>query len=244
MSSVRFRLTKMTLAALSVCLTHSIARDLPAQTVLPKILRNVGFDQRLNEQVPLDIPFVDDEGQRVTLGKYFGDNKPVILVLAYYRCPMLCTQVLNGLVQGMRDMPFTIGKEFRVVTVSFDSHETTEMAAAKRRTYLHSYGKPEAAEGWHFLTGSEQSISRLTRAVGFRFAYDPLSDQLPTRPASCSSRRLERSPVISTTSITPGVICDWGWSKRAGTKLARRSIRFSCFASPPIRRLANTARRS
>jgi protein SCO1 len=177
MNSARVRLTTFTLIGLSPFLMHSIAGDLPAQTVLPKILRNVGFDQRLNEQVPLDIPFVDDEGQRVTLGKYFGDNKPVILVLAYYRCPMLCTQVLNGLVQGMREMPFTIGKEFRVVTVSFDPHETTEMAAAKRRTYLHSYGKPEAAEGWHFLTGSELAISRLTRAVGFRFAYDPLSDQ-------------------------------------------------------------------
>ena len=177
MKSARFRLTHLTLIGLSLFLMHSVESDLPAQTVLPKILRNVGFDQRLNEQVPLDIPFVDDEGQPVTLGKYFGDSKPVILVLAYYRCPMLCTQVLNGLVQGMREMPFTIGKEFRVVTVSFDPHETTEMAAAKRRTYLHSYGKPEAAEGWHFLTGSEQSISRLTRAVGFRFAYDPLSDQ-------------------------------------------------------------------
>jgi protein SCO1/2 len=177
MKSARFRLTHLTLIGLSLFLMHSVESDLPAQTVLPKILRNVGFDQRLNEQVPLDVPFVDDEGQPATLGKYFGDNKPVILVLAYYRCPMLCTQVLNGLVQGMRDMPFTVGKEFRVVTVSFDSHETTEMAAAKRRTYLHSYGKPEAAEGWHFLTGSEQSISRLTRAVGFRFAYDPLSDQ-------------------------------------------------------------------
>lgn len=177
MNSASFRLTNLTLVGLCLFLSHSTARDLPAQTVLPKILRNVGFDQRLNAQVPLDVPFIDDEGQPVTLGKYFGDNKPVILVLAYYRCPMLCTQVLNGLVQGMREMPFTIGKEFRVVTVSFDPHETTEMAAAKRRTYLHSYGKPEAAEGWHFLTGSQQSISRLTRAVGFRFAYDRLSDQ-------------------------------------------------------------------
>lgn len=147
-----------------------------AQTVLPKILRNVGFDQRLNEQVPLDLPFTDDEGQRVTLGKYFGD-KPVVLVLAYYRCPMLCTQVLNGLVQGLREMPFTIGKEFGVVTVSFDPHETTDLAAAKKRTYLHLYGKPESAEGWHFLTGDQQSITRLTRAVGFRYAYDAASDQ-------------------------------------------------------------------
>jgi len=147
-----------------------------AQTVLPKILQNVGFDQRLNEQVPLALPFTDEEGQRVTLGEYFGD-KPVILVLAYYRCPMVCTQVLNGLVQGLRELPFTVGKEFRVVTVSFDPHETTEMAAAKKRTYVHSYGKPEAAEGWHFLTGDQQSIGRLTRAVGFRYAYDPASEQ-------------------------------------------------------------------
>jgi protein SCO1/2 len=147
-----------------------------AQTVLPKILQNVGFDQRLNEQVPLALPFTDEEGRRVTLGEYFRD-KPVILVLAYYRCPMLCTQVLNGLVQGLRDIPFTIGKEFRVVTVSFDPHETTEMAAAKKRTYVHSYGKPESAEGWHFLTGDEHSIERLTRAVGFRYAYDPASEQ-------------------------------------------------------------------
>jgi len=147
-----------------------------AQTVLPKILQNVGFDQRLNEQVPLALPFTDEEGQRVTLGEYFGD-KPVILVLAYYRCPMLCTQVLNGLVQGLRELPFTVGKEFRVVTVSFDPHETTEMAAAKKRTYVHSYGKPEAAEGWHFLTGDQQSIGALTRAIGFRYAYDAASDQ-------------------------------------------------------------------
>ena len=149
MNSASVRLTYMTLVGLSLFLTHSIARDLPAQTVLPKILRNVGFDQRLNEQVPLDIPFLDDEGQPVTLGKYFGD-KPVILVLAYYRCPMLCTQVLNGLVQGMREMPFTIGKEFRVVTVSFDPHETTEMAAAKKRTYVAQLWQARGRRGLAF----------------------------------------------------------------------------------------------
>ena len=169
----------MTFVALSLFLrirsTSGACRHRPS---LPKILRNVGFDQRLNEQVPLNIPFLDDEGQPVTLSKYFGD-KPVILVLAYYRCPMLCTQVLNGLVQGMREMPFTIGKEFRVVTVSFDPHETTEMAAAKRRTYLRSYGKPEAAEGWHFLTGSQQSISRLTRSGRLSLCVRPT--QRPVR---------------------------------------------------------------
>jgi protein SCO1 len=154
----------------------STAEQAAAQTVLPKALQNVGFDQRLNEQVPLELPFTDDEGERVTLRRYFGD-KPVILVLAYYRCPMLCTQVLNGLVQGLREMPFTVGNEFSVVTVSFDPNETTDMAAAKKRTYLHGYGKPEAGAGWHFLTGDQQSIGRLTHAVGFRYAYDSLSDQ-------------------------------------------------------------------
>jgi len=160
----------------ALLLMLSTAEKAAAQTVLPKALQNVGFDQRLNEQVPLDLPFKDDEGDRVTLRKYFGE-KPVILVLAYYRCPMLCTQVLNGLVQGLREMPFTVGKEFSVVTVSFDPNETTDMAAAKKRTYLHSYGKSEAAASWHFLTGDQQSISRLTHAVGFRYAYDSLSDQ-------------------------------------------------------------------
>jgi protein SCO1/2 len=147
-----------------------------AQTVMPAALQNVGFDQRLNEQVPLDLSFTDDQGERVKLAKYFG-QKPVVLVLAYFRCPMLCTQVLNGLVQGLRETPFTAGKEFDVVTVSFDPNETTDMAAAKKRTYVHSYGKPESAGGWHFLTGDLPSISRLTHAVGFRYAYDAQSDQ-------------------------------------------------------------------
>lgn len=147
-----------------------------AQTVLPKILQKVGFDQRLNEQVPLDLPLTDEDGRQVTLGKYFQD-KPVILVLAYYRCPMLCTQVLNALVQGLRDTSLSIGNDFSVVTVSFDPHDTAETAAAKKKSYVRAYGQPEAAEGWHFLTGDPKSIKRLTDAVGFRYVYDPLSDQ-------------------------------------------------------------------
>ena len=110
------------------------------------------------------------------LGDYFG-KKPVILVLAYYRCPMLCTLVLNGLVQGMRDMPFTVGKEFNVVTVSFDPRETPDLAAAKKKTYIASYGRPGAAEGWHFLTGKPEAIEKLTSAVGFRYVYDAKHDQ-------------------------------------------------------------------
>ena len=139
-------------------------------------MQKVGFDQRLNEQVPLDLEFTDEAGQPVKLGDYFGD-KPVILVLAYYRCPMLCTLVLNGLAQGMMDVPFDVGKEFQVVTVSFDPRETPELAAAKKKTYIERYGRPGAAAGWHFLTGSAASIKKLTRAVGFRYAYDARLDQ-------------------------------------------------------------------
>lgn len=146
------------------------------QSALPGILKDVGFDQRLGAQVPLDVEFVDEAGRHVRLADYF-DEKPVILVLAYYRCPMLCTQVLNGLVEGLRETPFTVGKEFRILTVSFDPEDTPKMAAAKKKSYLRYYGNPEAADGWRFLTGSQQSITRLCHAVGFRYAYDPATDQ-------------------------------------------------------------------
>jgi protein SCO1/2 len=147
-----------------------------AQTALPPILRDIGIDQRLGEQVPLDLKFVDETGRPVVLGDYFGE-KPVILVLAYYRCPMLCTQVLNGLVEGLREIPWTIGKEFRVVTVSFDPDETSQLAAAKKRTYVRTYAKADVTDGWRFLTGKQEAITRLTHAVGFRYAYDARSNQ-------------------------------------------------------------------
>jgi protein SCO1/2 len=147
-----------------------------AQSSLPPVLRQVAFDQRLNEQVPLDLVFQDETGASVKLEDYFG-SKPVILVLAYYRCPMLCTEVLNGLVRALMDVTFDVGREFNVVTVSFDSRETPELAAAKKKTYLERYGRAGAAEGWHFLTGGEESIVRLTEAVGFRYTYDARHDQ-------------------------------------------------------------------
>ncbi len=146
------------------------------EAALPPILREVGFDQRLNAQVPLDIPFQDESNRTVHLRDYF-DRKPVILVLAYYRCPMLCTQVLNGLVRTMMDMPLQLGKDFEVITVSFDARETPPLAAAKKETYLERYGRRGCEQGWHFLTGNPESIKRLTDAVGFRFTYDPRNDQ-------------------------------------------------------------------
>jgi protein SCO1/2 len=148
----------------------------PADGQRPRALRDVGFDQRLDEQVPLDLVFRDEAGQTVRLGDYFH-GKPVILVLAYYRCPMLCTEVLNGLVRALMDVPFAPGKDFEILTVSFDPRETPELAAAKKKTYLERYGRPGAEAGWHFLTGAQEPIKRLTEAVGFRYTYDARQDQ-------------------------------------------------------------------
>jgi len=142
----------------------------------PALLRNVGIDQRLNEQVPLHLTFQDEMGQRVELSRYF-DQKPVILSLVYYECPMLCTQELNGLLTSLKGLSFDIGKQFNVVTISFNPREKPALAAAKKMMYTGLYGRPGAAEGWHFLTGDEASIERLTRAVGFRYAYDSASRQ-------------------------------------------------------------------
>jgi protein SCO1/2 len=163
-----------TLVAGAVVLTLAVAAR--AEAPLPVPLQGVDFEQRLDAQVPLDATFRDEAGREVRLGDYFT-NKPVILVLAYFRCPMLCTEVLNGLVRTMLDLPQTPGKEFEVITVSFDPHDTPDMAARKKATYLERFGRPGADRGWHFLTGDEPSIRRVTDAVGFHYTYDPANDQ-------------------------------------------------------------------
>lgn len=136
----------------------------------------IGIDQHLGEQLPLDLPLRDEQGKTVKLGKFFHD-KPVVLMLVYYRCPMLCTQVLNGFLKSSQAVKFTIGKDYEVVTVSFDPRETAELAADKKAAYVRAYRRDGASAGWHFLTGSEESITRLTEAVGFRYRYDAKSDQ-------------------------------------------------------------------
>jgi protein SCO1/2 len=146
------------------------------------ILREVGIDQKLDEQVPLDLEFSDEEGRTVKLGDFFG-KRPVVLALVYYECPMLCTQVLNGLVGSLEALSFNPGSEFEVVVVSFDPGETPALAADKRKTYLRRYSRPGHEAGWHFLTGREASIKALTGAVGFRYAYDEETDQY-AHPAS------------------------------------------------------------
>jgi protein SCO1/2 len=148
----------------------------PAALEQIPILKDAGLEQRLDEQVPLDTPFVDENGRDVTLAQYFG-NRPVVLALVYYECPMLCTQVLNGLVGSLDALTFNAGREFDVVAISFDAGETPAMAAAKRAAYLKRYGRPGAEAGVHFLTGREEDIRRVTGAVGFRFKYDPAIDQ-------------------------------------------------------------------
>ncbi len=142
----------------------------------PAALQKVAFEQRLNEPLPLDLPFKDENGKAVKLGDYFG-RKPVVLAFVYYECPMLCTQVLNGLESALRVINESIGREFDVVTVSFDPRETPVLAAGKKKAYLERYKRPSAEQGWHFLTGDQASIAALTQAAGFNYSWDEASHQ-------------------------------------------------------------------
>jgi protein SCO1/2 len=137
----------------------------------PGLLNKIGIDQRLHQQVPLDLPFKDEAGRDVRLGDYFG-KRPVILALVYYECPMLCTQVLNGVVSALGVLKFDAGREFDLVAVSINPKETPALAAQKKQAYVDRYKRPGTEAGWHFLTGSQQSITHLASAVGFRYAFD------------------------------------------------------------------------
>lgn len=137
----------------------------------PVGLEGVGIEQKLGAQVPMDLTLRDEAGRPVRLGDLFG-GKPVVLNLVYYRCPMLCTLVVNGLLSSFRALPFHVGEEFRVVTVSIDPRETADLAAAKKRTVLAEYGRAVAEDGWRFLTGDAEAIERLAATVGFQYSYD------------------------------------------------------------------------
>ena len=143
---------------------------------LPGELQGVGIDQKLDSQVPLNLTFFDEAGRTVPLASFFH-GRPVLLALVYYRCPMLCTEILNGVVSTLRAVTLTPGKDFEVVSVSFDPKDTPEIAAAKRATYLRRYGHSGAANGFHFLTGDPSNIKALTDAVGFHYKYDEKTDQ-------------------------------------------------------------------
>ncbi len=143
----------------------------------PKDLEGVGITEHAGARLPLDLQFVAEDGSTVKLGSYFDGRRPVILNLGYYRCPMLCGLVLNGLLEGLKELPWDVGKEFVVVTLSIDPLETPTLARFKKQTYLESYGRPGAAQGWHFLTGKEADIRRLADAVGFGYRYVPEREQ-------------------------------------------------------------------
>jgi protein SCO1/2 len=155
----------------------SAAASLHAQATFgrPTILRDIGIEQKMGAQLPLDIPFVDDHGQAVTLRDYTG--KPLVLALVYYTCPSLCDLVLNGAVRGVRGLKFAVGREFNFVAVSFDPRENFSLARDKKVNYVRAYGRPGADSGFHFLTGTEGASRVLADAVGFHFRYDPNTNQ-------------------------------------------------------------------
>jgi protein SCO1/2 len=148
----------------------------PPANVRPPGLKNVGIQQNLDAQIPPDLIFKDETGKTVRLGDYFG-QKPTILSLVYYKCPMLCGEVLSGLTSALKVLKFNVGDEFSVLTVSFDPKDTPEIGAAKKAEYMERYKRPGAAAGWHFLTGSQDSIDALTKAAGFQYQYDPRTEQ-------------------------------------------------------------------
>lgn len=153
-------------AALLCCAAPAAAQ---ADPPVPQDLEGIGITDRLDQQVPLDLEFVDEDGRSVTLGQYFEPGRPVLLTLVYYRCPMLCTLVLDGMVDALRPLDWLPGREFEIVTVSIDPTERPPLARSKKQGYVSSYGKPEAAAGWHFLTGSAPAVAALADAVGFRY---------------------------------------------------------------------------
>ena len=178
-------LTRIVLAAAALA-TASLSCARPARAQLadptqnigvrPELLKQVGIDQKLNDQIPLDLTFRDEHGKPVQLRQFFG-QKPVILSLVYFNCPMLCTQVLNGLTGSLKLQSLDAGKDFNVLTISIDPTDKPLVAEARQEMYTGMYGRPGAAQGWRFLTGEDAQIHQLADAVGFRYAFDPDSKQ-------------------------------------------------------------------
>jgi protein SCO1/2 len=165
-------------AALAMLIVAVLANRSYGQSAQPNspILKDIGIEQKLNVQIPPGLVFRDESGRDVRLGDYFG-KRPTILALVYYKCPMLCTMVLNDVTRAMNSMRMNCGEQFDILTVSFDPRETPALAADKKRQYIRAYRRPHAEEGWHFLTGPQASIDELTRTVGFKYAWDPKYQQ-------------------------------------------------------------------
>jgi len=178
-----------TLHALIAAAVLSAIAGAPAAVVaqraepLPEQLEGIGITERPDEKIPLDLAFKDEDGREVRLRDYFQGERPVVLTLVYYSCPMLCTLVLNGLTDAMRDLPWEPGDQFEIVTVSFDPRESPSLARIKKQNYLQMYGRADAGKGWHFLTGQQAEISALTDAVGFRYKWDEEQQQFAHQAA-------------------------------------------------------------
>ena len=164
--------------------THIAVALLSSAIVLPVVagptfadekieeLEGVGITQHLDTQVPLDLTFVDEHGQEVALSEFFNNDKPIIMTLNYYKCPMLCSLTLNGLVTGMEEMEWTLGDEFEVVTLSINPDEKAPLALKNKTGYLDHYDREGAENGWHFLTGDQENITKLADALGFGYVFD------------------------------------------------------------------------
>jgi protein SCO1 len=169
--------TAATAVLASTAVSAQVIRAPETKRIKPPGLEHVGIDQRLNEQLPLDLQFKDESGQTVKLGDYFHSGRPVLLNFVYYECPMLCGEVLNGVSAALKVLKFTPGTEFEVVTVSIDPREKPPLAAAKKQTYMARLGRPDAAKGWHFLTGEKAQIDALANAAGWHYQFDTKTNQ-------------------------------------------------------------------
>lgn len=154
--------------------------DPKATTVMnetPKELQGVGIEEKLGQTLDLGLKFTDDTGQPATLGQYFKSHRPVLLSVVYYNCPSLCNYHLNGVTEALKNVPWQPGQEFELVTISMDPTETHEVAGPKKAAYVKEYGRPQTINGWHFLTGDEENIKKLTQQVGFSYRWDEASSQ-------------------------------------------------------------------
>lgn len=146
---------------------------------IPRTLKKVGIEQKLNNRLPLEAEFTDADGRRVQLGEFFKSGRPVVLALVYFECPMLCNEVLNGLTGSLKGISFDVGKEFDVVAISFDARENGNptLVKNKKTSYVERYNRPQSADGWHFLTGEQSEIDKVTEAVGFSYTFDERTHQ-------------------------------------------------------------------
>lgn len=174
--------SRWTLLFVLIAVSVADAQSRPSTTgmpasELPPALREVGFDQRLDQPLPLDATFADEHGRTVTLGEFFGKGRPVVLAFVYYGCPMLCLQSLSSLASTLGVLSENPGEDFEVVSISIDPRETPAMALAKKSHYVERSGKPSIGRGWHYLTGTEVNIRRVTAAAGFRYVWDESTQQ-------------------------------------------------------------------